>query len=229
MSRQTEGEAAGARRAGGRQRRGRGGRGGLPGGCSGARAGSGPARPGAGWRSRCCTCSGGPATRCPTSASFSCTATCPATYCGSPARRSTWPRSRAWSRRPTAGSRWCRGRCGPRSPRRTRAAVLVSDQFLQVSPGRRFQGFHQAAAARAMLDEIMYGAYVGRHDPSTDLVAVRRDRDGAARRVAGPPRSGRRVRQRHPAADHVRADGGQLPLHRPGRRSRRATSAAART
>ncbi|MFZ6179888.1 hypothetical protein [Nannocystis pusilla] len=49
------------------------------------------------------------------------------------------------------------------------SAVLVSDQFLQVSPGRRFQGFHQAAAARAMLDEIMYGAYVGRHDPSTDL------------------------------------------------------------
>ncbi|MCY1062411.1 hypothetical protein [Nannocystis sp. SCPEA4] len=49
------------------------------------------------------------------------------------------------------------------------AAVLLSDQFLQVSPGRRFQGFHQAPAARATLDAIAYGAYVGRHDPSTDL------------------------------------------------------------
>lgn len=47
-------------------------------------------------------------------------------------------------------------------------AVLLSDQILQVSPGRRFQGFHLAAAARATLDTIMYGAYVGRHDPSTD-------------------------------------------------------------
>src|SRR5690606_25398779 len=47
--------------------------------------------------------------------------------------------------------------------------VLVSDQIFQVSPGRRFQGFHLAGAARATLDAITYGAYVGRHDPSTDL------------------------------------------------------------
>lgn len=48
-------------------------------------------------------------------------------------------------------------------------AVLLSDQFLQVSPGRRFQGFHLAPAARATFDVLAYGAYSGRHAPSTDL------------------------------------------------------------
>lgn len=48
-------------------------------------------------------------------------------------------------------------------------AVLLSDQLLQVWPGPRLQGFHLATAARATFDALAYGAYVGRHEPSTDL------------------------------------------------------------
>lgn len=48
-------------------------------------------------------------------------------------------------------------------------ALLLSDQALQLYPGRRFMGFHQAAMARATLDALTYAAYVGAHDPSTDL------------------------------------------------------------
>ena len=49
------------------------------------------------------------------------------------------------------------------------SVVVVSDQALQLWPGRRFLQFHTAAIARASLDLLTYGRQVGRHDPSTDL------------------------------------------------------------
>jgi len=51
------------------------------------------------------------------------------------------------------------------------SAVLLSDQFLQLWPGKRFLQFHTAVVARASLDLQTYGHMVGRHDPSTDLWA----------------------------------------------------------
>jgi hypothetical protein len=50
-------------------------------------------------------------------------------------------------------------------------AVMLSDQFLQLWPGKRFLQFHTAVVARASLDLQTYGRMVGRHDPSTDLWA----------------------------------------------------------
>ncbi len=49
------------------------------------------------------------------------------------------------------------------------SSVTVSDQMLQLFPGKRFMGFHRAAVARALFDSIAYGAFAGRHDASTDL------------------------------------------------------------
>lgn len=51
------------------------------------------------------------------------------------------------------------------------SAVVLSDQFLQLWPGKRFLQFHTAVVARASLDLQTYGRMVGRHDPSTDLWA----------------------------------------------------------
>ncbi len=51
------------------------------------------------------------------------------------------------------------------------SAVILSDQFLQLWPGKRFLQFHTAVVARASLDLQTYGHMVGRHDPSTDLWA----------------------------------------------------------
>lgn len=48
-------------------------------------------------------------------------------------------------------------------------SLTVSDQFLQVWPGKRFMQFHTATVARASLDVLTYGPLVGKHDPSTDL------------------------------------------------------------
>ncbi len=49
------------------------------------------------------------------------------------------------------------------------SAILLSDQFLQLWPGKRFMQLHTAVVARASLDLQTYGRMVGRHDPSTDL------------------------------------------------------------
>ena len=51
------------------------------------------------------------------------------------------------------------------------SAIILSDQFLQLWPGKRFMQFHTAVVARASLDLQTYGRMVGRHDPSTDLWA----------------------------------------------------------
>lgn len=48
-------------------------------------------------------------------------------------------------------------------------AVVLSDQALQLLPGRRFQGFHLAGMARATFDGLTYAAVTGRHATSTDL------------------------------------------------------------
>lgn len=48
-------------------------------------------------------------------------------------------------------------------------AVVLSDQALQVLPGKRFQGFHLAAIARASFDAMTSAVFTGRHAPSTDL------------------------------------------------------------
>ncbi len=47
--------------------------------------------------------------------------------------------------------------------------VTVSDQMLQLFPGRRFMGFHRAAVARALVDSITASLFAGRHDATTDL------------------------------------------------------------
>ena len=49
------------------------------------------------------------------------------------------------------------------------SVVVLSDQALQLWPGKRFLQFHTAAMARASLDLLTYGRQVGKHDPSTDL------------------------------------------------------------
>ncbi len=48
-------------------------------------------------------------------------------------------------------------------------ALTLSDQFMQVWPGKRFMQFHTAVVARASFDLLTYGPFVGRHDPSVDL------------------------------------------------------------
>lgn len=48
-------------------------------------------------------------------------------------------------------------------------ALTLSDQFMQVWPGKRFMQFHTAVVARASFDVLTYGPLVGRHDPSVDL------------------------------------------------------------
>ena len=48
-------------------------------------------------------------------------------------------------------------------------AITLSDQFLQVWPGKRFMQFHTAVVARASFDLLTYGHLIGRHDPSVDL------------------------------------------------------------
>ena len=48
-------------------------------------------------------------------------------------------------------------------------AMTLSDQFLQVWPGKKFTTFHTAVVARTSFDVLTYGHLVGRHDPSVDL------------------------------------------------------------
>jgi hypothetical protein len=48
-------------------------------------------------------------------------------------------------------------------------AVLVSDEFGELFPWKRFTKFHEVAAARAMLETFAHGWFAGRHDASTDL------------------------------------------------------------
>ncbi|MBL9102682.1 MAG: hypothetical protein JNL82_17180 [Myxococcales bacterium] len=49
------------------------------------------------------------------------------------------------------------------------SSITLSDQFMQVWPGKRFMQFHTAVVARASLDLLTYGPLVGRHNPSVDL------------------------------------------------------------
>lgn len=48
------------------------------------------------------------------------------------------------------------------------SAVLLTDQFLELFPWKRFSKFHEVIAARAMFDSFAYSWFVGTHDVSTD-------------------------------------------------------------
>lgn len=48
-------------------------------------------------------------------------------------------------------------------------AIIVSDQMLQVFPGRRLIQLHRAAVARSLFEMFCHQAYAGLHSPSTDV------------------------------------------------------------
>lgn len=49
------------------------------------------------------------------------------------------------------------------------SAIMLSDQYLQLFATARLAKFHDILVARALFEQLSYGHFSGRHDPSTEL------------------------------------------------------------